>query len=262
MQQYLITDRKAISQYLLKYPHLNNYHLGDLDDFFWPFTTWYALKEQEEITAICLLYSGAEPVVLLSILNDNEPAMRELITGIIPCLPDKFYAHLSPGLEDLFKLNYHHEHHGEHLKMALGELKFSNDLPFDKIVKLSISNLEEVQNFYTEAYPGNWFDPRMLKTDQYLGIRNEEGKLICVGGVHVYSEKYGVGVLGNIATHPDYRNKNFGTILAISLCKTLTKVQGISLNVLSDNSFARKIYGNLGFEEMGVYHEWMFSKIQ
>lgn len=258
----IISDKSTLEQYLLKYPHINFYHLGDLDDFFWPYTTWHANIQGDHIKAICMMYSGIKPDVLLGIENDNLLSMQELITEIIPSLPDKFYTHLSPGLEEFFKNNYQMEHHGEYLKMFLdkpGNFPFKED---GEIEKLTITNLEEIQEFYRKAYPGNWFDPRMLETGQYLGIRNDQGELICAGGVHVYSKEFNIAVIGNISTSPKYRKLGFGIKLVNSLCgRLLSEVDGVGLNVRADNQAAIAIYEKLGFKKTALYHEWMLNKI-
>lgn len=205
MTTSIIKDKNQIAQYLLKFPHLNYYHLGDLDDFFWPHTKWFANQTNGDIDAICLLYSGLEPPVLLAIENENKEKMEELIINILPSLPDKFYSHLSPGLEKLFQSSCKMEHHGKHFKMYLDDSSKLPDTDEEGLLELRKNDLVEVLEFYEKAYPNNWFDPRMLETNQYLGIRNENKKIISVGGVHVYSEEYNIAALGNIATLPDFR---------------------------------------------------------
>lgn len=261
MRSNITNNKNSIEKYLLKYSHINYYHLGDLDDFFWPHTTWYANQDKEGINAICLFYSGLEPPVLLGILNDNLNEMETLIKDIIPLLPDSFYAHFSPGLENLFESQYNLEHHGEHLKMFLEKTIIPYQFEENEVEQLSVINLKEVQDFYIDAYPKNWFDPRMLETNQYIGMRNEMGELACVGGVHVYSEKYNIAVIGNIATLPEYRKHGFGTKLVNRLCvRLLTKVKGVGLNVRSDNLSAIGIYERIGFKTHAIYHEWMLRK--
>ena len=79
-------------------------------------------------------------------------------------------------------------------------------------------------------------------------------------GVHVYSEEYRVAALGNIVTHPDYRNRGFGRIVTAYLCKKLLeKVDHIGLNVHRDNVSAIRCYENLGFEILGKYEECMVT---
>jgi hypothetical protein len=53
--------------------------------------------------------------------------------------------------------------------------------------------LPDVQAFYDRAYSGNWFESQMLDTGQYFGLK-EDGRLVSVAGVHVYSREYKVAL--------------------------------------------------------------------
>ncbi|HUU22516.1 MAG TPA: GNAT family N-acetyltransferase, partial [Phycisphaerae bacterium] len=105
-------------------------------------------------------------------------------------------------------------------------------------------------------YPSHWFEPRMLDTKQYFGIRGADG-LVSVAGVHVYSEKYKVAALGNIATHPAHRRTGCATAAIAHLCRNLLKtVEHVGLNVKADNRPAIACYQKLGFEIVGAYEEY------
>ena len=76
-------------------PQLHAYELGDLDDFFWPYTTWYRHGD-----TLALLYHGGDPPTLLAFAEpDHEDELTTLLTGLLPLLPRRFHAHLSPGAE-------------------------------------------------------------------------------------------------------------------------------------------------------------------
>jgi len=253
-------DKKQIEAFLLRHRHLNFYHLGDLDDFFWPYTTWYALQEDGEIKALNLFYSGIVPPVLLGIENDNLGEMKTLLETSLPLLPAHFYTHLSPGLEDILQDGYSLDHHGEHYKMNLIDLAKLDEIDTSDVVPLASENLGEIEILYRDSYPGNWFDARMLETGQYVGIR-EDGSLVSVAGIHVYSPVYKIAALGNITTHPAKRGQGLGTTVIAGLCKRLLKtVDAIGLNVRSDNTPAIKAYEKIGFEIVATYHEWMVDK--
>jgi len=66
-------DKHRLENYLRRCPELNYYHLGDLDDFFWPDTQWYISEIENAVDAVVLLYTAGDPVVLLAIVNDNQP---------------------------------------------------------------------------------------------------------------------------------------------------------------------------------------------
>ena len=94
----------------------------------------------------------------------------------------------------------------------------------------------------------------------YFGIRNDT-MLLSIAGVHVYSKKYRVAALGNIATHPEHRGKGYGTAVTARLCRELLEhVDTIGLNVGVDNTAAIKCYKKLGFEFTAVYNEIMVVK--
>src|SRR5438093_529591 len=82
----------------------------------------------------------------------------------------------------------------------------------------------------------NWFDPRMLETGHYYGIR-QDGTLLSIAGVHVYSPRYRVAALGNITTRPAARGHGLATLVTAKLCQELLRsVDEIGLNVRADNA--------------------------
>lgn len=84
-------DKREIEQFLRQSTQLHLYSLGDLDDFFWPYTTWYGLRTNKYLSAIALLYSGQTLPTLLA-LSEHRDAMTELLRSIQHLLPSQFYA--------------------------------------------------------------------------------------------------------------------------------------------------------------------------
>src|SRR5581483_7864268 len=91
LQGICLHDRNEIERVLRRNLALHIYELGDQDNFFWPYTTWYASQDHSEIA---LLYSGM-PLPVLVGLSDNSNRMRELLQAITHLLPRRFHAHLS-----------------------------------------------------------------------------------------------------------------------------------------------------------------------
>ncbi len=203
-------DKQVIEQFLRRDTQLHLYSIGDLDDFFWPYTTWYGLKTDGSLRAAALLYSGQTLPTLLALSSYND-AIAALLRSISHLLPSQFYAHLSPGLEGLLSDTHHVAPHGAHYKMALHDKARIANVDCSRVVPLSLSEREELQRFYQDSYPGNSFDPRMLETQQYFGIRSG-GQLVSAGGIHVYSSQYRVAALGNIATHPGHRGRGYEAV--------------------------------------------------
>ena len=247
-------DKKAIESFLRQNVFLYIYAIGDLDDFFWPYTTWYAWKEENENRAIALLYSRRKLPTLLALSDEGKT--KKLLQNLVHLLPNKFHAHLRSGIDTTLKSKYNMKSHGQYYKMALKNKLALQDADCTGAVRLKFEDLDEVLEFYQQAYPDNWFDSDMLQTKQYFGIR-KENKLVSVAGIHVYSEQYKVAALGNIVTHPDYRGHGYGKAATAKLCQELLKkVNHIGLNVKSDNETAISMYKRLGFEISDSYWEY------
>ncbi len=255
MDYVCLHDKKEIEHFLNKDIYLHNYSLGDLDDFFWPYTTWYAQKLDGEIKAIALLYVGEELPTLLA-LSDELDIMADLLISIRHLLPIRFYAHLSPGLEEALQKKYSLESRGLHHKMALLDNTHIPQVIASHVVRLNTNDLDTIQVLYNESYPRNWFNARMLETGQYFGIK-EGNRLISIAGIHVYSPLYKVAALGNITTLPNHRNNGLGKQTTIRLCQALLQEDiRIGLNVKADNTAAIKCYEQIGFKTVSSYNEF------
>jgi GNAT superfamily N-acetyltransferase len=259
MRNICLHDKKTIEQELRKNTYLHIYSIGDLDDFFWPYTIWYELENDTKIEEIALLYTGQSQPTLLGITEKPEQ-MCSLLTSIYLLLPDQFYAHLSPGIESTLSNYYDLKSNGEYLKMGLLHTAVVDDYDCTNTSTLGTKDKDEIVEFYKEAYPVNWFDPRMLETKQYFGIR-DKGRLISLAGIHVYSEEYKVAALGNIATAKSHRNKGYAAQVTAKTCKSLLgAVKHIGLNVKADNHAAISCYKKLGFETVATYGEYMVKR--
>src|SRR5437870_2606172 len=120
MKALCLHSQQEIEKFLRHNTFLHIYAIGDLDDFFWPYTTWYALRDPQlqHITQLALFYTGTSLPVLLGITEEPD-IMRELLQSILYLLPKRFYTHLSGDLASVFAHDYHIQSHGPHYKMAL-----------------------------------------------------------------------------------------------------------------------------------------------
>ena len=248
-------DRDALAALLRRDPVLHAYQLGDLDDFFWPYTSWFRRGDQ-----VALLYHGVTPPVLLAFAApDDLPEMAALLADLAPMLPTRVYAHLSPGLLEVLGRGYAVEPGGgPHHRMALTDpARLATVTPVGDV--LDRADLPALRALYAAAYPGNWFDPRMLDTGQYVGIRHG-GDLVAVAGVHVYSPAYRVAALGNVTTHPRVRGQGHAAAAVAALCARLRPhVDHVTLNVKADNIAAVRLYERLGFTRVADFGEHLLT---
>lgn len=258
MRTMCLHSKKQIEAFLRKNVYLHIYAIGDLDDFFWQNTAYYALKSGGEIQAVALLYAEL-PLPTVHAISEQKGVMQELLRSVFHILPSSFNAHLSPGVEEVFKGQYEIRPYGKHYKMALNSKSFLCDVDCSQVVRLAENDLDEVFRLYKAGYPGNWFDRRMLETKQYFGIRLGN-RLVSIAGIHVYSEEYRVAALGNIVTHPEYRGNGFAKSVTARLCQSLSaSVDHIGLNVKADNAVAISLYEKLGFDIVSPYYECTVS---
>ncbi|BCJ62636.1 hypothetical protein Jiend_60580 [Micromonospora endophytica] len=244
-------DRGVLAGLLGRDPLLHAYELGDLDDFFWPYTSWFRRGE-----AVALLYHGARPPTLLAL---SGPAgvgeLAALLGELAPVLPTRCDAHLSPGLERVLAGSFRMVSRGRHLKLALTDggrlaaVEAAGEV-------LGRADLPALRELYAVAYPGNWFDARMVDTGRYVGVR-AGGVLVAVAGVHVYSPALRVAALGNVTTRPGWRRRGFAAAAVARLCALLrTEVDHVGLNVQADNVAAVRLYEGLGFAPVAEYGEF------
>jgi predicted GNAT family acetyltransferase len=252
-------NKSELEAFFRRNTFLNLYAIGDLDNFFWQHTTWYALKKDEQIEQVVLLYSASTLPVLLAIAQEQDASLSELLNSMLHLLPRQFYAHITSESVGALVQDYHLESHGTYYKMALLDPSSLKQMDASVAERLSLDDLSEIEAFYRISYPDNWFDPRMLETGHYYGIRRD-GQLLGVAGVHVYSERFRVAALGNVATHPEHRGQGLGSLVCARLCQELLHtVDHIGLNVRADNVSALVCYERLGFRRIVQYEEIMCS---
>ncbi len=265
-----VTDRAAIEAYYRAAgAAAHAYELGDLDDFFWPHTAWYALagggEAPQHFRAMALLYTATDlPILLATTEREREADTRTLLAALGPeALPRYVYAHLNPRVAYALRPWYRRTSHGVHYKMALTLPERLEAVGCGETVRLTPDDADEVEAFYRAAYPEGWIDLETLRTGQYVGVRDgRTGALGCVAGVHVYAPRQRVATLGNVATLPEARGKGFATRACAALCRNLRAagVEHVSLNVRTDNAPALRAYEKIGFTRLALYEEFMLTK--
>ena len=259
MRLVCIHDQKLLSSLLETDPYMHIYGIGDIDELFWPYTYWYGLEDGGNIaTAVCI-YMGSGTPTLLALSEDSE-LISELLKASLDILPFRFYAHLSPGLEENFSKDYAFEQGNPHYKMALTDTSQLELEDTSQTEKLSTSDIPMLLELYNDSYPGNWFEPSMLSLNRYYGIKEGE-KLLSAAGTHVYSPGYRASAVGNIATRPECRGMGYGATVTAALSKQLV-AEGlrVGLNVRSDNDAAVACYTKIGFSVHCSFNEYTMRR--
>jgi len=254
-------NKKHLERHFQKDPVLFAYHQGDLDDFYFPDCQWAAdYYQRARIEELILIYSGLKTATVLALgLTDR---FKELLKETIELLPKFFYCHFHKDCRSVFRRTYDEKPLGKFSKMKLVNRQmwenFASDNN-DNIVRLELSHRHQLLELYKKAYPENYFNNSMLGTRKYFGYFIKD-KLVAAAGVHVYSKKYKIAVLGNIATYEKFRSQGLATKVTAALVRELAG-EGllVALNVKNDNEAAIKCYAKLGFKKTHEYEESFFT---
>ncbi len=262
MKTICLHDKERIEAFLRRNTPLNIYPIGDLDDHFWPHTTWYGLLDGDDIKAIALLYSGYDmPTLLIFGSDDDLPLLKQLLGSIGHLLPRHFYSHLGAGSVAAMGDGWEVTNNGKHYKLLLADEAKLAAIDTSTAVPLGRADADEVQAFYESADLKDWYAPQILALDMCFGSR-AGGRLVSVAGLHVYSTAYGVAAPGAVATHPDFRRGGHCSAAMAALCKKLrTTVENVGLNVRADNTPAFSCYQKLGFEIVGAYEDCTITTV-
>lgn len=246
-----VHDRTELAQLLRADPALHTYELGDLDDSFWPYTTWYRRADN-----VALLYHGAGTPMLIALDRpDRQAEVAALLAAAAHLLPARFTAQVTAGTETALADRFRLSPPVPHLKMVRAAVAPPANRPAHLGHPLDASDAPDLVALFDAAYPGHTFHPRMMSAGPYLGARRH-GALVAAAGTHVWSPTYRVAALGNVVTHPHTRGNGLATALVAQWLHTVGgTVDHVALNVRRDNHTAVGLYARLGFTTAGHFIE-------
>ncbi len=251
------SDKQRLLTHFRKDPVLFAYHIGDLDDFYFPDCQWaVAYNETAKVEDAVLIYFGGTLPVMGAF--GLTPKFPELLRAVLEISPSRFNCHFQKEYEDCFA-GLSSTYFGTHLKMRLRDDALLPKKSDDAIARLDRSHEAALADLYARSYPGNYFVPRMLDTGKYFGFF-DSGQLVAVAGVHVDSEQFRIASLGNITTDPGLRGRGFARRVTSGLCSELVREKKmVCLNVKADNHPAIRCYEKLGFVKVHEYEEAQFE---
>jgi ribosomal protein S18 acetylase RimI-like enzyme len=251
-------DKELLYRHFKKDPVLFGYHIGDLDDFYFSDCRWPVdFDDRGNINESILIYDGlAVPTVQAFEIAGR---LDRLLEELLPVLPDRFYCHFQKKYHPIFLRRFTEKSLGTHHKMKLvSPADHRLRVSCDRILRLDLSHGEKLMDLYDRSYPANYFDVRLLRTGKYFGYF-DNSRIVAASGIHVYSEKYNIAVLGNIVTDQDYRSRGLATAVTCRLVdELLSEGRLVTLNVGAANRPAIECYRKLGFEKVHEYEESIF----
>jgi ribosomal protein S18 acetylase RimI-like enzyme len=131
-----------------------------------------------------------------------------------------------------------------------------------KVAPLTIHDREEIADLYRDKIDApDGYHHRQLDMGPFVGVKIEDN-LVATAGIHVLSKTHNLAALGNIYTHPDFRQRGFAyacTSAVITMLEDLG-IHTIVLNVSQANLQAIRLYETLGFEIHCPFFEGIVRK--
>jgi ribosomal protein S18 acetylase RimI-like enzyme len=121
--------------------------------------------------------------------------------------------------------------------------------------RLTRHDIIRVNRLYAAEGGPLFYTAGHLAEGVYYGVFLD-GRLVSIAGTHVCSPTEGIAVVGNVFTHPAYRNRGLAKLATGVVTATLLqRCPQVYLTVESTNIPAIKVYDALGYRESCTLYE-------
>jgi ribosomal protein S18 acetylase RimI-like enzyme len=119
-----------------------------------------------------------------------------------------------------------------------------------EVRRLRGDDVREINRLYrTDGVP-SFYSARQIDDSVYFGVERD-GALVAVAGTHVISNASAIAVVGNVYTHPRYRNQHMAQATTSAVTEQLLKFcREVVLSVDPTNTPAVRSYERLGYSEV------------
>jgi GNAT superfamily N-acetyltransferase len=224
------------------------YAICDLEPIPFRQCEWHASSRNGRVAALGLCFRGLPPdrVFLMGPTEDLVPILGGALTAgkaYFACRPQhlrtlrRFYSLRTVEVMQRMFLR------PEEFTPAQGTVE-----------RLGPGHVHLLQDLY-RWYGDVAFAPYQLDQGVFYGVR-EAGRLVATAGTHLVSRTYGLGIVGNVFTHPDYRGRGFATVCTSAVVEELVSQSlDVVLNVGQTNEAAGSVYRRLGFQVYSPFIE-------
>jgi GNAT superfamily N-acetyltransferase len=227
-----VSDRDEIAAYLRTDRRYAAYALGDLDGPNRERCSWgIAYDDRGRPVALAMHQEGVVPQPLF--VMGMPAGCTEVVSGVIR--PREAYLLGTELLDEALAPLYEMERRLTLFRMVVDQSTFQ---PF----------AGPAERLYQLGFRAG-FPPTVLQDGIYYGVW-VRGQLVSAAGTHVINAREGVGVVGNVMTHLDYRGHDFAKMVTSAVtAELLERVEDVALNVHADNYPAIAAYERLGYAQ-------------
>jgi ribosomal protein S18 acetylase RimI-like enzyme len=238
-----VSDREEIAAFLRTDRRYAAYAFGDLDGPNRDRCRWGAAYDDlGRPVALAMHQEGIVPQPLFVM---GQPAgAQEVVASVIR--PREAYLLGNELLDEALAGLYDMERRVTLFRMVVDRAAFQ---PFaGPAERLVPGDVEALNRLYQLGFRAG-FPPSVLDDGIYYGVR-VRGQLISAAGTHVINAREGIGVVGNVMTHVDYRGHDFAKMVTSAVtAELLERVSDVALNVHTDNLPAIAAYERLGYSQ-------------
>jgi len=120
----------------------------------------------------------------------------------------------------------------------------------EPVRRLHGSDVRAINSLYRSDGVPSFYSARQIEESVYFGAERD-GYLVAVAGTHVISSASAIAVVGNVYTHPRYRNQHLAQATTAAVTEQLlTFCREVVLSVDPANEPAVRAYERLGYREV------------
>jgi GNAT superfamily N-acetyltransferase len=247
------TDRAVLRGFLELDRLFAAYAVCDLDEREFGRARWAVAMAGNHLVAVGMEYTGPTPQSMF-VLGHND-GIAAILRDVLR--PRAAYISAAPAAIPAVAQAYRIEPGPQMIRMRVDRAAFRPyPAPVERLLPVEVGELNRLYQLGFAA----WLPAGAVAEGVYFGVRSG-GRLVAAAGTHVVSREARMGVVGNVMTHAEYRNRGLAKAVTSAVTAELLRYcDDVVLNVRSDNPPAIAAYRTLGYEEVCRFEERLIRR--
>jgi ribosomal protein S18 acetylase RimI-like enzyme len=251
---YQASDIEALRRFLERDRLYSAYALADLAPRQARYSYWFVAERGAGVEAVVLRFDGYA-IPTLHCFGDAEGVGA--ILSIIP-FPTRLFIAALPEHLPVVREAYTFQEEVVMWRMAVNAQAFR---PVGGVARrLTGGDIGRLNALY--AWGGaDFFAAYQLDEGVFYAVERE-GLFVAAAGTHVVAPELGIAAVGNVFTHPAWRNRGYATLCTSAVTAELLRIgcTDVVLNVRQTNIPAIRAYRRLGYWEHCAFVEGHASR--
>jgi len=247
------TDRVVLRGFLERDRLFSAYAVCDLDDREFGRARWAVAMAGSELVAVGMEYTGPTPQSMF-VLGHND-GVAAILRDVLR--PRAAYISAATVAIPAITASYRVDPGPQMIRMHVDRASFRpHPAPVERLLPVEVGELNRLYQLGFAA----WLPSGAVAEGVYFGVRGG-GRLVAAAGTHVISREARMGVVGNVMTHTEYRNRGLAKAVTSAVTAELLRYcDDVVLNVRADNPPAIAAYLALGYEEHCRFEERLIRR--